>query len=233
MLRQNGGDVIVSFGGAIGSPLLQCADQEKMYSALLEVYRYTNATYFDFDIEGEEQTETEAIKMLVGALKQLQGAMKNMRLSLTIPVLPSGLTSEGLGVYKIFVNGGVTLDSVNIMAMDFGQSAAPPGVPMSTYITQSMANTSQQIKSVALVGVTPMIGLNDDTQESTTLKDAATVATFAKENGYRSIGMWSVDRDHPCADEYVSPKCSSVCSDGQPCQVHDYDYMNIFKKFTD
>ena len=198
----------------------------------MKVYKYTNATYLDFDIEGATQKETKAIEMLVGALKQLQETIKNMRLSLTIPVLPSGLTSEGLGVYNIFVNGGVVLDSVNVMAMDFGQSPAPPGEPMSTYIIQSMANTSQQVESVALVGVTPMIGLNDDTQEITTLQDAAAVVTFAKEKGYRSVRMWSVGRDHPCNDEYVSPQCSSDCSSGQPCQVHDYDYINTFKQFV-
>ena len=44
---------------------------------------------------------------------ELQGEMQNLRVSLTLPVLPSELTREGLGVYHIFYNGSIVIDSVN------------------------------------------------------------------------------------------------------------------------
>ena len=93
-------------------------------------------------------------------------------------------------------------------------------------------NTYDQIGNATSVGVTPMIGLNDVTSESTTLKDAAMVVTYAKANKYRSMGMWSANRDHPCNDAYVNTKCSSVCNKSGPCQAHDYDSMQIFRDFT-
>lgn len=238
-LRQRGGDIIVSFGGAAGTPLYGCTDDDKLYEALNQTQVVLNATYFDFDIEGSAITQKDSTARLAKALQRLQSAQSRtqsatsaLRISLTLPVLPSGLTSDGLNVVNIFKDAGVVVDAVNVMAMDFGDSAAPPGQPLSYYVKQSMDSTVKQVGNANTVGVTPMIGMNDVTTERLTLDDADIVADYARAGNFKSIGMWSINRDHSCAEIYVDTHCSSECPNGKPCQSTDFQYALIFTKFA-
>ncbi|WP_220035381.1 hypothetical protein [Curtobacterium sp. MCPF17_018] len=62
------------------------------------------------------------------------------------------------------------------------------------------------------IEVTPMIGVNDTTDEVFTLADADTVAAYAKSHGLAGVHTWSLDRDTPCptAQSTASPTCNSV-----------------------
>jgi len=60
------------------------------------------------------------------------------------------------------------------------------------------------------IELTPMIGVNDVSNELFSLKDAATMTQWVKANGIAGIHFWSVDRDTPCTSAYASPICSSV-----------------------
>ncbi|MGH1974242.1 hypothetical protein ACRCLA_19795, partial [Acinetobacter baumannii] len=62
------------------------------------------------------------------------------------------------------------------------------------------------------IEVTPMIGVNDTTDEVFTLADVDTLSAYAKANGLAGIHSWSLDRDTPCASTTASPTCSSVPS---------------------
>jgi hypothetical protein len=46
-----------------------------------------------------------------------------------------------------------------------------------------------------MIGLTPMIGMNDDTNEIFDLKAAQQVVAFAKQYGLGRISMWSLNRD--------------------------------------
>ena len=61
------------------------------------------------------------------ALAALQKANPGLKISLTLPVLPEGLTGDGLNVVRAAKTAGVNLDLVNIMAMDYGRSAQDYG----------------------------------------------------------------------------------------------------------
>ena len=234
LLREMGGDVIISLGGEAGDPLYGCTDNQKLYDALVRTQNVLNASYFDFDIEGSALADRTNANRLAKAVKQLQSTQPGLRVSLTLPVLPSGLTTDGVNVVNIFKNdNGVTLDAVNIMAMNFGNSVAPPGSPMSQYITESMMNTANQVGGPSIVGVTPMIGKNHIITEFTTLADAALVTNYAREGNYKSVSMWSINRDHSCNKTYVSIICSSRCRGNGPCQNADYQYAETFNQFVD
>jgi hypothetical protein len=59
--------------------------------------------------------------------RQLQSARPNVKISLTLPVLPEGLTADGLNVVRSARDAGVNLDLVNVMAMDYQRSSGDDG----------------------------------------------------------------------------------------------------------
>ena len=46
-----------------------------------------------------------------------------------------------------------------------------------------------------MIGITPMIGLNDVLTERFTLQDAQQLTDFAIENNVKELSMWSANRD--------------------------------------
>ena len=61
-------------------------------------------------------------------------------------MLPTGLTADGVYVLQSAKTPGVTVDTVNVMAMDFGDSPRPnPAGKMGTYAIQSAQSTQAQI----------------------------------------------------------------------------------------
>lgn len=55
----------------------------------------------------------------------LQAANPGLTISYTLPVLPTGLTPNGVALLANAVQRGVRVDVVNIMTMDYGDVAAP------------------------------------------------------------------------------------------------------------
>lgn len=55
----------------------------------------------------------------------LQAANPGLTVSYTLPVLPAGLTHNGVDLLANAVQRGVRVDVVNVMTMDYGDSAAP------------------------------------------------------------------------------------------------------------
>ncbi len=57
--------------------------------------------------------------------KPPQAANPGLIVSFTLPVLPTGLTADGVRLLESCAKYGVRVDVVNIMTMDYGDSAAP------------------------------------------------------------------------------------------------------------
>jgi hypothetical protein len=211
-LRTAGGDAAVSFGGAAGRELAQVITST---TALTAAYRKVVDAYLlrriDFDIEGAASADKASIDRRWQAVAQLQkdlaAAGKSIELWATLPVLPTGLTSDGLYVVQSAVRYGVNLSGVNVMAMDYGDSAAPsPAGRMGAYAIQAATATFNQLKGVygtartdqqlwRMVGVTPMIGVNDVTTEVFTTQDAQQLLDFARSKQIGLLAMWSINRD--------------------------------------
>ncbi|MGW0210830.1 carbohydrate binding domain-containing protein [Streptomyces sp. NPDC003233] len=110
-------------------------------------------------------------------------------------------------------NAGIRIDVVNIMAMDY---YAGTGTEMGQGAIDAARATLAQMQSVdsgytyANLGITPMIGKNDD-GSTFTLGDARTVENFAAQNGVGRLAFWSVNRDQPCGGSANSlPTCSEI-----------------------
>lgn len=212
-LRAIGGDVMVSFGGAAGTSLAEsaaragssAADLAGRYSQVIDRLALNRV---DFDIEGAALANAGANQLLASALKLVQQSHPDLEIWFTLPVLPQGLTAAGLAVVRQALQAGVKLDGINIMAMDYGDSAAPPQLrSMGQYAIDAAEASFRQLSDLFAsygqgfgwnqLGITPMLGVNDVTSEIFTTADAQLVEDFARRQGLGMLSMWSIARDNP------------------------------------
>ncbi len=217
-LRAMGGDVRVSFGGAAGSELaLNCSSADALAAAYEKVVSAYGLTKVDFDVEGGALPNTAANTRRAQAIAELQADHPDLDVSFTLPVMPEGLTQDGVNLLADAKANGVGIDTVNIMAMDYG--AAYSG-DMGTYAEQAATATQAQLKGVLglsdsaawkAVAVTPMIGVNDVTTEIFKVEDATQLVAFARSKGLGWLSMWSATRDKQCAGG-AKPAADATCS---------------------
>ena len=132
------------------------------------------------------------------------------------------------------------ISTVNVMAMDYGDSAAPnPAGQMGTYAIDSAKSTESQLSGLygttlttsqlwEMVGVTPMIGVNDQSDEVFEPSDASQLLAFAEQVGMGEIAMWSLARDQedPAgALSYAEDNSSSIVQT-------PFEFSDIFNAFT-
>lgn len=222
-VKAGGGDVIVSLGGAYGTELaISCTDVTSLKNAYRSIVDKYSLTRIDFDIEGGAQGDHAANARRSQAVKALQtelaAAGRPLTVSFTLPVLVSGLTADGLGVLNDSVPGGMRIDLVNVMAMDYGG----PNYAMGQSAIDAATNTANQLTNIypgttaaqrlGHVGVTPLIGENDVADEVFTKADAIKVGTWAKSSGVGMLAWWSMNRDTPCANnaKVSAPYCTGT-----------------------
>jgi hypothetical protein len=197
-LRAAGGDVKMSFGGATGVELAgSCTDPAQLEAAYAGVAADLGITAFDMDIEGAAIADAAAIDRRSKALASLQRKMPGLRVSLTLPVLATGLT-DGVNVVKSAKDNGLDVDVVNIMAMDYGANDTGDRGDEALQATKA---TLEQVRGIlgadtsfARIGVTPMLGENDD-HAIFDLDDARQLVAFARANGVGYLGFWELNRD--------------------------------------
>ncbi len=229
-VRNLGGDVMVSFGGAANQELAEVITNvtalKNAYQLVIDTYQLT---HIDFDIEGAAVAHRSSVDRRSQAIAALQADMRatgrELVVSFTLPVLPSGLTPDGVYVLQSALNHGVEIGGVNIMTMDYGSYAAPnPQGRMGDYAIEAGQSLHAQMRSVygstktdaqlwAMIGLTPMIGMNDVTTEVFDQQEAREVVEFAQQVGINRISMWSLNRDrqHPNGElTYVDLFSSSI-----------------------
>jgi cellulose binding protein with CBM2 domain len=223
-LRAMGGDVRISFGGEDGSELAQtCTSVPELESAYQQVISAYDVNKLDFDIEGAAIEDSAANQRRDQALAALQKQDSGLQVSFTLPVLPSGLTQDGINLLAGAAAAGVQISAVDVMAMDYGDANAPDGeTMMGTYAIDAATATDAQVASVLgisdsaawpKIAVTPMIGQNDQSDEVFTLADAQQLETFAAAKNLAWLSMWSAGRDQECAggaDSNAQPACSGI-----------------------
>ena len=226
-IRAAGADVIISFGGANGTePALVAPNAvalQARYQSVIDRYQVTS---LDFDIEGGAVANQASLTLRDQALIGLKAANPDLKISFTLPVLPTGLDHNGLNVLRTAQRDGLTPDVVNIMAMDYGP-AVDNGGQMGANAISAALNTIEQMRFIGLdskLGITPMIGVNDVAGEVFTLADAQSLLDFARDNpDIERLSMWSVSRDNDstAGSPWASPTGSGLVQD-------DYAFSHIF-----
>ncbi|MFD5542132.1 chitinase, partial [Streptomyces sp. NPDC127079] len=217
---------------ASGSELATtCSSADALATAYGKVVDAYKLTKVDFDVEGGALPNGTANTNRAKAIARLQASHPDLNVSFTLPVMPEGLTQDGVNLLADAKANGVKISTVNIMAMDYGASY---NGDMGTYATQAATATQAQIKSVLglsdaaawkSVAVTPMIGVNDVSSEVFKVDDATQLADFARSKGLGGLSMWSATRDKQCAGG-AKPTADATCSS----VVQDpFAFSNAFK----
>lgn len=226
-LRGVGGDVIASFGGASGTELgVACTSVSTLQTQYKRVIDQMNLTRIDLDIEGATLDNTAANDRRNQALANLQqqyaAVGKTLSVDYTLPVDPTGLLSDSLSLLNNAKNHNLNVNLVNIMTMDYGptldmgQAAIQAANALHTQLGQ-IWTTKTSAQLWAMEGNTPMIGVNDSTNEVFTTSNASTLESFAASNGIQELSFWALGRDNQA-------------SSGTPQST--YQFTNIFKAIT-
>lgn len=218
-LKEDGGKVRVSFGGASGKELAaNCDSASELAAAYGKALDAAGATLADFDIEGDELSDSASVALRSKAIARLQQDRSGLEVSFTLPVMPSGLDEDGLALLGSANDNGVQVSTVNLMTMNYGSSYDGD---MGGYALTAAKAAHTQLKKVfgtsdatawQGMALTSMIGVNDVDNETFTLADAAEVRAFAEEKGIAWVSMWSTARDRQCADGSTSDKAATDCS---------------------
>ncbi|MGL5867802.1 immunoglobulin-like domain-containing protein [Clostridium chrysemydis] len=232
-LRDVGGDVTVSFGGLNGTPFWEVTqDVDVLYNTYMELVKGYGLTRLDLDIEGGAQDKTKNIAN-AKAIKKVQ-AETGVDIVLTLPVLPSGLTSVQLDVLEAYLSQGVQIELVNIMTMCYGSSSLNPGENYGTASLRAVDSTKDQLKnyfkkyanidltdaeSYRKIGTTPSIGFEGSAHPVFTTDWTKLVVDHAKLNGLGMVSFWSLNRDAKL--------------DNNSGVKNQYEFTNICKEFTD
>lgn len=237
-LRAKGGDVSISFGGANGTELaLDITDVIELQQKYQDVIDMYNLTWVDFDIEGWAVAERASIDRRSKAIRGLQIANPGLFVAFCLPVLPTGLTHDGLYVLQNAIENGVRIDLVNIMAMNYGTAVVDDPYDQGPEAIKAAESTFAQLQTLYpdksdaelwnMIGITPMIGKNDTVPLVFYLQAAQEVLTFAQEKNLKLLSMWSIGRDKACpgGGSYVSPTCSGITQ-------ADRAFSNIFNAFS-
>ncbi|MDQ2837901.1 MAG: chitinase [Actinomycetota bacterium] len=233
-LRAANGDVAVSVGGANGAePAMSCTSAGALQAQYQRIVTNYQISHLDFDVEGATITDTTSIDLRNKAIAGLESANPNLKISYTLPVMPTALTQDGINLLKNAVTNHARVDVVNMMTMDYGSANSD----MATAATSAATALVSQLGGIfsgksaaqlwAMVGITPMIGQNDSQGELFSLANAQSVLSFANAHGLTELSFWSAGRDNGgCPGQsYASPSCSGV-SQAQ------WAYTNTFKAFT-
>ncbi|MFJ9024465.1 chitinase [Streptomyces sp. NPDC102259] len=218
-LTASGATARVSFGGASGKELAAtCDSASELAEAYGEALDAAGSTQADFDIEGDELTDSDSVALRSQAIAALQEERPDLEVSFTLPVMPSGLDADSLALLASANKYDVQVSTVNLMTMNYGESYAGD---MGGYAITSATAAQAQLKEAfgttdadawKGMALTSMIGTNDVANETFSLSDAAQVRTFAEEKGISWVSMWSTFRDQQCEDGSATDDALTNCS---------------------
>ncbi|MFR2301555.1 MAG: immunoglobulin-like domain-containing protein, partial [Clostridium paraputrificum] len=179
-----------------------------LYNTYLDIVNGYGLTRIDLDVEGGAQNKQNNIAN-AKAIKKLQDET-GVEVSLTLPVLPSGLTQTQLDVLEAYLSNNVNLKYINIMAMCYGSGVLQPNENYGTASVRAMDSTKNQIKdyykkyanttlsdseAYAKLGVTVSIGYESGSDPIFIPEWSQLVTNHAKVNNIGMTSYWSLNRD--------------------------------------
>ena len=231
-----GGQLMISFGGAGGTYVESaCADDDQAFALMEKVMLDTGIRRFDFDVEGAHLLDTVGTARRSRVVARLQARYPDLQVSMSLPAWFNGFSQGGMEVLRTTIATGVRIDRVLVMAQSFGvanvQTLSPPTVGNGV-ITSFNAAAGQiaplfpnksQPQLYAMMGVTSMIGTNDD-GSTFTLADADTLTAFVKANGIGLLSWWSFQRDRA-----QSTSGAADINTYSGVAQSDYQFFNAFR----
>jgi hypothetical protein len=231
-LRQLGGDVMPTFGGysadSTGTEIADsCTSVSKIaadYESLITTYHVTK---LDMDVEVNSLANTAGIDRRNKAIALVEAWADKygwpLQVQYTLPVEPTGLEADALGVLQNAVANGARVDTVNIMTFDYYLSSEPKPLDMGAEAITAARNVHGQLAALypqepqrrlwAMEGITILPGIDDypGKTEITYLGDAQRIGDFARAQGLGLLSIWAIERDNGgCPGVIDSNSCSGI-----------------------
>jgi chitinase len=198
-LQSDGGNVIISFGGAGSKEVAETCDSvkklERTYASVLA--DYPGVTRLDFDIESPSITNRAATARRNKALAILEKQDPSVSIDYTLPVDPDGLPAKPeLAIIKQAKADGVTVNAVNLMTQYFGKGDdLHRAESAATSTEEQLATVYPKLSSSQLwemIGITPVASADYNGGESFTLSDASSLESWAADRGVGELAFWQV-----------------------------------------
>ena len=113
-------------------------------------------------------------------------------------------------------------------SMDMGQAAISAANALHGQLAQIWSNKSSA-QLWAMEGNTPMIGINDSTNEVFSTGNASALENFAASNGIQELTFWALGRDQQCSSPWTQPYAPDTCSG---TSQSPYQFTSIFNAIT-
>ncbi|WP_394841344.1 RICIN domain-containing protein [Pendulispora brunnea] len=224
-IRNNGGDVIVSFGGWSGNKLEQsCGSASSLANAYQTVINALGLKAIDIDIEADAYASATVKQRTVDALKIIK--QNNPGISVYV-TFGTGTNGPDPDMINRGAASGLTVDAWTIMPFDFGGA----GQNMGTLTVRAAEGLKNAVKNAygytddqayRHSGISSMNG-NTDQNEVVTLDDFRAILNYANQHHLSRLTFWSVNRDRPCTGG-PADSCSGVAQ--QP-----WDFTRIFATY--
>jgi chitinase len=199
-VRDAGGDICASFGGAAGTAFWQTStDVDILANTYSEIVNGYGLTRVDFDIDGSGMV-VAAQSANAQAIKRVQDET-GVQVTLTVPVAPSGILDNAKETITAYKNAGVKISVVNLMTMCYGQSNAD----YADLSIQAVDNTAAQLVELGLasakadayklLGTCPSIGYESPSNPFFTVEWMDRQVAHAKQNKLAMVSFWDMNRD--------------------------------------
>jgi hypothetical protein len=212
-IRANGGDVVVSFGGASG-PWLEhyCTSAPALAGAYQTVINALQLKAIDIDIEGTPYNNATDQQKTVDALKTVKANNPGITVYIT---LGSGTTGPDSSLINRAAAAGLVVDGWGIMTFDWGNTTGNQG-QLTIQAADGLKNRLKtaygwsDAEAYRHVGISSMNGITDE-NAVVSLADMQTITAYAQQHSIARLTFWSLNRDRQCAGGYPNDDtCSGV-----------------------
>jgi hypothetical protein len=212
-IRANGGDVVISFGGASG-PWLEhyCTSASALAGAYQKVINAYGLKAIDIDIEGTPYNTPADQQKTVDALKTIKANNPGITTYIT---LGSGTNGPDGSLITRAANAGLVIDGWGIMTFDWGNTGTNQGA-LTIQAADALKNKLKSAygwsdaEAYRHVGISSMNGITDE-KAIVTLNDMRTITAYAQQHTIARLTFWSLNRDRQCAGGYPNDDtCSGV-----------------------
>ncbi|GAA2636400.1 ricin-type beta-trefoil lectin domain protein [Paractinoplanes durhamensis] len=212
-IRANGGDVVISFGGAAG-PWLEhtCSSASALAAAYQKVINAYGLKAIDIDIEGTPYDTAADQQKTVDALKTIKANNPGITTYIT---LGSYTTGPDASLINRAAAAGLVVDGWGIMTFDWGSTGNNQGA-LTIQAADGLKNRLKtaygwsDAEAYKHVGISSMNGITDE-NAVVTLADMQTITAYAQQHTIARLTFWSLNRDRQCSGGYPNDDtCSGV-----------------------
>jgi hypothetical protein len=212
-IRANGGDVVISFGGAAG-PWLEhyCTSATALAGAYQKVINAYGLKAIDIDIEGTPYNTPADQQKTVDALKIVKANNPGITTYIT---LGSGTSGPDNSLINRAAGAGLQVDGWGIMTFDWGNTTGNQG-SLTIQAADALKNKLKtaygysDADAYRHVGISSMNGITDE-KAVVSLDNMRAITAYAQQHQIARLTFWSLNRDRQCSGAYPNDDtCSGV-----------------------